>query len=115
MNLTKKIGSAFFAVLLTVSGWGCAGTKVHFDHVPVEKLDLTKGRTIKASSAGFQLLLLIPIAVNGRHYRAYEGLKKAAAGDYITDIQIQESWRYAFVGTVYRTTFKATAYPAKAE
>ena len=55
----------------------------------------------------------IPIKINGRQARAYEELKNAAGSDYITDVKIQESWTYAFLGTVYHTTLTATAYPAK--
>jgi hypothetical protein len=57
--------------------------------------------------------LFIPIAVNGRQAEAYEKLKQAAGNDLITDIKIEESWTYAFVGTIYHTTLTATAYPDK--
>ena len=33
--------------------------------------------------------------------------------DYITNIKVEESWTYAFIGTVYTTTIKAMAYPRK--
>ncbi len=39
----------------------------------------------------------------------------AAGNDYITDIKIQESWTYAFVGTVYTTAYTAMAYPEKTD
>ena len=37
--------------------------------------------------------------------------KYEANGGYITDVKIKESWAYALVGTVYKTTITATVYP----
>jgi hypothetical protein len=58
-------------------------------------------------------LLFIPIGVNDRHENAYGQLLAQANGDYITDVNIEESWTYGFVGTSYTTTITATAYPRK--
>jgi hypothetical protein len=69
------------------------------------------GRTIKASASGFQLLLFIPININDRQERAFQLLQAQAGDDYITNIAVDESWTWAFVGTVYRTTLTADAYP----
>ena len=113
MNSIRTIRNITLWVLLAITAFGCAGTRVNFADVPVEKLDLTRGRQISASSSGFQLLLFIPIGINGRQAEAYARLQQAAGSDLITDIKIQESWRYAFVGTVYTTTMTATAYPQK--
>lgn len=112
-SVKNLVRATLCSTVLALSGMGCMGTKVHFADVPLDKLDLTRGRTITATSSGFQLLLFIPIGINGRQAEAYERLKKEAGNDYITDIKIQESWSYAFVGTVYRTTLTATAYPDK--
>lgn len=112
-SLRRLVRATFCSAVLAVTGLGCMGTKVQFADAPLDRLDLTRGRTITATSSGFQLLLFIPIGVNGRHAEAYERLKKEAGSDYITDIKIQESWTYAFVGTVYHTTMTATAYPDK--
>ena len=57
--------------------------------------------------------MFFPLGVNGRQERAYAQLKKQARGEYVTDIKIQESWRYAVLGTTYRTTLTAMAYPDK--
>ena len=103
----------FIAVVLT----GCAGKPIKVGTVDqkIEKkdIDLTKGRIITSSSSGFQLLLFIPAGINGRQANAYQNLLGQAGNDYITNIKIQESWTYAFVGTVYTTTIEATAYPRK--
>ncbi len=95
---------------------GCAGKPIRFGVVEQQdniNIDFTRGRTLSASASGFQLLLFIPININDRHERAYQILRGQAGNDYITDIKIQESWTYAFVGTVYTTTIKAMAYPRK--
>jgi hypothetical protein len=113
MKLTMPARNILFMVLLALTAFGCAGTKVNFADVSLDRLDLTRGRNISASASGFQLLLFIPIGVNGRQAEAYARLQQAAGTDRITDIKVQESWTYAFVGTVYRTTMTATAYPEK--
>ncbi|MBU4257715.1 MAG: hypothetical protein KKI12_03320 [Proteobacteria bacterium] len=96
---------------------GCAGKPIRVGTVDQQldntNIDFTRGRSISASASGFQLLLFIPININNRHERAYQILCGQAGNDYITDIKIQESWTYAFVGTVYSTTIKAMAYPRK--
>ena len=112
-NSRNIMRSIALLVVLSITGFGCVGTAVHFADVPVESLDLTRGRAVNGSASGFQLLWFIPIGVNGRHAAAYADLKQAAGTDYITDIQIKESWTYGFVGTLYSTTFTATAYPDK--
>ena len=99
-------------VVLAITGFGCMGTKVHFEDTPAN-VDLTQGRSIEGKSSGFQLFLFIPIGVNDRHETAYRRLKQAAGNNYITDIKIKESWTWAYVGTVYHTTLSATAYQKK--
>jgi hypothetical protein len=66
-------------------------------------------RQINAESCGFQLFSFIPIGVNGRAAQAYADLEVAAAGDFITDVKVQETWTYAFVGTSYCTKLQAKA------
>jgi len=110
-QLLSVVAIATFAIWFT----GCAGKPITFKSVdPKSYADMKdKGRTITASASGFQLLLLIPISVNTRHESAYGQLLAQANGDYITDVKIEESWTYAFIGTVYTTTITATAYPKK--
>lgn len=113
MKSLKPIVCNAICATLAIVLVGCTGTKVNFAAPPVDRLDLTRGRTITGSASGFQLLLFIPIGINGRQAQAYERLKQAAGSDAIADVKIQESWKYAFVGTVYITTLTATAYPQK--
>jgi hypothetical protein len=119
MNFLKGIKIfAFWMALVFIIG--CAGTPIKFggnDHDPNfdrTNVDYTKGREITASASGFQLLLIIPININNRHEQAYQQLREMAGRDYITYIKIEESWTYAFVGTIYTTAITAMAYPHKA-
>lgn len=94
---------------------GCAGTPIKFggnhpNFDPVN-VDFSRGREIEATAFGFQLLVFIPIATNTRHDTAYRELRGKAGQDYITNIRIEESWTYGFVGTFFTTTIRATAYP----
>ena len=115
MKMFKKILSVMAIAVFGVWFSGCAGKPITFKSVdPKSYADVKdKGRTITASASGFQLLLLIPMGINTRHESAYGQLLAQANGDYITDVKIEESWTYAFVGTVYTTTISATAYPKK--
>lgn len=88
---------------------GCAGTPVALGTRGAGPSPTGASRTISAESCGFQLLLFIPIAINGRLERAYRDLEGRAAGDFITDVEVQESWSYGFVGTSYCTTLRAKA------
>ena len=96
---------------------GCTGAPVSFNtvnpQISRDNIDFEKGRDLSASASGFQLLLLIPININDRQERAYQILRGQAGNAYISDIKIKESWTWAFVGTVYKTTIEAKAYPYK--
>ncbi|MCU0858140.1 MAG: hypothetical protein MUC65_07045 [Pontiellaceae bacterium] len=100
-------------VLLSLFSFGCAGTKVHFDDAPIDQLDLSQGRTVKAGASGLLLFHLIPIKINDRHAHAYGRLKDKANGAYLTDIKIQDSWKFVFIGEKHGTIITATAYPDK--
>ncbi len=101
------VAAAIAGVLLAA----CAGSPVTFP--PEQKFDRSRGTPISATACGFQLLLFIPINVNNRQARAYRALTESAPYAYITDIKVQESWNYGFVGTQYCTTLEATAYPKR--
>lgn len=109
MSIRTIVGIAIIASICS----GCAGTKVYFADAPLDNLDLSRGYKVKASASGLHLFNLIPLGVNNRQVRAYERLKKEAGDDYITDIQIQDSWKFVFIGVSYGTTLTATAYPDK--
>lgn len=95
---------------------GCQGMPVDLSKQTVtdrSQIDPYKGRRISAEATGFQLLLFIPIAINGRYTNAYENLLQQAGGDLLSDITVTESWQWGFVGTMYTTKIEATAYPRK--
>ena len=95
------------AVLMTA----CAGTPVSLG----TRGEMPNGaeRTVTARACGFQLFIFIPININDRMERANKELERQAAGDYITDVKVRESWSYAFVGTSYCTSLQAKAIQSK--
>ncbi len=109
MNHARLTAAAITALLLA----GCSGTRVDLgDRVATPAAAAAPGgktRELDARACGFQLLLLIPINVNDRLERAYQILRGQAGAETITDVRMQETWTYAFVGTVYCTNLKATA------
>ena len=114
MNVRRFLCVAGLLALLGLAG--CSGAPVRLGEgarPAAGEVDYSRGRTLSASASGFQLLLFIPINVNDRQERAWQLLRGQAGGDYITDVKIQESWTWAFIGTVYKTTLEATAYPRK--
>lgn len=113
-SITTMILIAALPIIFCI---GCSGTPVKFNEIGREfdqsRIDFTKPKTISASKSGFQFLLWVPIGVNDRHEDAYIKLRTQAPNDFITDIKIKESWTWAYVGTIYKTTMEATAYPYK--
>lgn len=106
----RTVAIAAATVLLA----SCSGTPVRLGSAdqyagPIDTHAST-GRPVKASANGFQLLLFIPININDRHERAFQLLRAQAGNDYLTNIAIEESWTWAFVGTVYKTTLSGIAY-----
>jgi len=105
-----KLGFAVLGCFLV----GCSGTPIKLgsanQYVGQGEIDVSTGRNIKASASGFQLLLFIPININDRQERAHQSLLAQAGDDYVTNVAVNESWIWAFLGTVYKTTFTATAY-----
>jgi len=111
MKLLSKLRLLAILVLIIFSA-GCAGKAVQIESIADQAYDASKGREIEVSAGGFQLFLLIPIRTNSRQVRAYQALRNMAGDDHvITNVRVQESWTYAFVGTVYTTTMRATLYP----
>lgn len=88
---------------------GCAGVPTQVGSKVEGAVPTGASRDITGSACGFQLLLFIPISINDRLQRANSELMAAAGGDFVTDVQIQESWSYGFVGTSYCTTLRAKA------
>ena len=110
MNIRVMTGALFLASIGLV---GCVGTRVHFEDVPLDKVDLSRGHKVTAEASGFHLFEVIPLGVNGRQARAYERMKNEAPFEYLTDIKVQDSWLWIWIGIKYSTTMSATAYPLK--
>ena len=108
-----NIKTAVITFLLSAVGFGCMGTQVHFADAPMEKLDLSRGRPVKARASGLYLFGLFPLGINDRQARAYEELKEEAGNDYLTDIKIQDVWKWVVIGNKYSTVLTAVAYPDK--
>lgn len=92
---------------------GCAGSPVTLNSFPASDIILSSGRPISAEACGFQLLLFIPININSRLERAFNELQISASNHNIANLNIEESWTYAFIGTVYCTRLNAIAYQRK--
>jgi hypothetical protein len=75
------------------------------------QIDRSMPREISSERCGFQLLLVFPIYINGRHKRVWSDLESQAGDDYISDVQVQEYWRYGLIGTFNCTKLVANAYP----
>lgn len=115
MNSFRKVALSAFAAVSVLLIASCEGVPVKMDQpaaaIPGQKYDMSKGRTARAQACGFQLLLFIPIVVNQRADFAYQNLKRQAGSGYLTDIRVQETWTYAFVGTLYCTIMEGTVFP----
>jgi hypothetical protein len=92
----------------------CKGAPIHIDNVVPSGIDHSTGRMVEGDAYGFQAMLLIPMGVNSRHERAWDELLTNAGDAYVTDVQLKETWYWALVGTLFHTTFRATAYPKNA-
>ena len=90
---------------------GCEGVPVHIENAVPPDIDRSQVRIIEADAHGYQILLLIPVALGTRHARAWEELQEKAGDAYITDVELREGWYWALIGTVYHSTFRAKAYP----
>jgi hypothetical protein len=112
--MSIKISTFLTAIIILASiGSGCTGNKVQFADAPIDKLDLSRGHKVTGRASGLQLFGFIPIGVNERQIRAYERLKEDAGEDLVTNIKIQDVWKWVFIGMKYNTMMTATAYPVK--
>jgi hypothetical protein len=108
LNLRIALAATTLALLA-----GCAGKPVMLGSPVAGKVPTGESRSISAEACGFQLLLFIPISINGRLESAYSALEAKAGGDFITDVEVQERWTYGFVGTSYCTELRAKAIRAR--
>ncbi len=109
-KMTQRIALVATSLALLA---GCAGKPVQLGSRVTGSVPAGESRTISAEACGFQLLMFIPIALNGRLEAAYSALEAKAGGDFITDVEVQERWIYGFVGTSYCTELRAKAIRAR--
>lgn len=102
-----------FAVLLISFGAGCSSRLeviVDSPKVGQESLGFVSGDACGALILGHPALAVIPIALNGRIYRArQEALKKAPGATRLIDVSIDESWFWWILGTSRCTTVSGEA------
>lgn len=115
MNGTERLKKLLFVLVVAVLVAGCEGTPVRLGDVSgaaqERKFDMSRGRPVASKACGFQLWLFIPIVTNQRAAIAYRRLQRQAENGYLTDIRVQETRTYAFVGTLYCTEMQGTVYP----
>ncbi|RHX90030.1 hypothetical protein [Leptospira stimsonii] len=99
--MISKIGP--FILFLLIS---CISKPVFIEQKRITETDVVSSPAF-ARECGIVLLYLIPIDVTDRYARAYEKLAEQAKDGVLTEIRIQESWYYQFLGTKYCTTFTA--------
>ncbi|MDB5800223.1 MAG: hypothetical protein JWL63_1162 [Rhodocyclales bacterium] len=108
-NIPKIIGIVAMLCLA-----GCSSDPIRLGGVTdVSQIDRSKGERLEASASGVQVGPL-PLGINGRFERAYADLQDQAKGRVLTDVKVEESWKYIVIGTLHSTTLYATAYPKMA-
>lgn len=110
------IKSIIFAIVLPfIFCLGCTGMPVRFNEMGPDfdrsKIDFSRPQLISTSKSGVQFLMFIPILTTDRQEDAYLKLRMMAPNCFITDVKLEEEWTYIYVGTIYKTTISATAYP----
>ena len=105
----KAIQKRLVIITVALLVGGCTGMPVSLGTRVSGPIPTGPEREITAEACGFQLFMFIPIGINSRMESAYTLLQAQADGDFITDVQVQESWGYRFVGTSYCTTLRAKA------
>jgi hypothetical protein len=109
-----KITRLFAAIITFAVLAGCVSAPITIRNAAQQPVNVDQGRKLSASGCGFQLLMFIPIGVNGRAERAFESIKEMAdKNTVLADVKIRERWNYAFIGTVYCTDIQAVAYPLR--
>lgn len=89
----------------------CSGAPVQLGSSGPAPVSSAPVRELSSRACGFQLMLFIPIVINNRAQRAWADLQQQAGDDYLTDVQIKETWTYAFAGTSHCTYMQAKAIP----
>ena len=112
----KKINLLSFVILLSVIQYGCVSDQVKFENTSLKALDLTSEKRISGKAGGLLLFGILPMYINGRQKCAYEDMMvKVGSGYHVVDINVQDQWKWAFIGTRCNTLMTALAYPIRQE
>lgn len=110
MKYASNIGILLYVTIALVVT-GCSSVPISFPTTLAKDVDVTQGRVVEGKACGAHIIYLIPININGRYEDAYNDLMEKAGNDKIANLSIEESWSYIYVGNIYCTKLKATAYP----
>jgi hypothetical protein len=110
--MTKLHAPLLIAALVACAG--CRGVPITIHNAVPPDIDRSTARTVEGDAYGVQAFLLIPIGIGTRHKRAWDDLLLKAGDSYVTNVELKEAWTWALLGTIYHTTFRATAYPKRA-
>lgn len=112
----KKSNLLFIILLLSVIQYGCVSDQVKFVNSSTKTLDMTSEKRISGKGGGLLLFGFIPMFINSRQQSAYEDMMvKVGSGYHVVDINVQDQWKWAFIGTKCNTFMTALAYPIRRE
>ncbi|HEX9396571.1 MAG TPA: hypothetical protein VF943_07495 [Burkholderiales bacterium] len=106
---TRQIAIIAAAMFAT----GCSGVPVSLGSQVSGPIPTGPERQVQSRNCGFQLLGVIPIMVNDRQSRAYEGIETQAAGGFISDVRVTETWSWWLIGVKVCTTLNAKVIQAQ--
>lgn len=98
--MKKHIVSIFLAFFISA---GCSSGWIQLSNGVDKPPANGKKAVFSESACGFNLLGFIPISINDRYARAWKRLNNLTQDAFIEKIIAEESWTYAYVGTVYCT------------
>lgn len=90
----------------------CVSTRVRIDSRPLAGDEEVVGAA-SGSAVGFMLFQFIPIGQNDRFQEAYERAILDSGGERLVDMQIWESWFWAWIGNGYVFHVEGTAVRKK--
>ena len=101
----------FFLILVFV--FGCASVPLRIENQePKNKNYEVLGEGV-GSATGLMLFQFIPIGQNERFRDAYNHAIKSKSGDDLINVEITETWFWAYILNGYVTTVKGTAIKYK--
>lgn len=110
----KTFNLLLIVLLLSAMQYGCVSDQIKFVNSSPKTLDMTSEKTISGKGSGLLLFGFLPMYINGRQQTAYEDMMvKVGSGYHVVDINVQDQWKWAFIGTKCSTIVTALAYPLR--